>query len=79
MTSGADGQLLVDVRGLNCPIPLLKTKKAWAVAPPGARLVVLATDPDSVLDIRAFAQLGQIECAAREEEPGVWRLELRKT
>ena len=79
MTTGPDARLLVDVRGLNCPIPLLKTKKAWAVAPSGALVVVLATDPDSVLDIRAFAQLGHIELAVAEAESGVWRLELHKT
>ena len=78
MTTAQGAPLLVDVRGLNCPIPLLKTKKAWAVAPSGACVVVLVTDPDSVLDIRAFAQLGQIELDAHEEAPGVWRLELHK-
>lgn len=69
---------LVDVRGLNCPIPLLKTKKAMAVVAPGETVVVLATDPDSVLDIRAYAQLGEIGLTVSEETPGVWRLALRK-
>ena len=73
-----DGAVLVDVRGLNCPIPLLKTRKAWALAPSGASVVVLTTDPDSLLDIRAFAQVEGVGSEAREEEPGVWRLELHK-
>lgn len=68
----------LDVRGLNCPIPLLKTKKAMAVAAPGDTVVVLATDSDSVLDIRAFAQLAEMPITVGEESPGVWRLTLSK-
>ena len=72
------GATLVDVRGLNCPIPLLKTKRAMAVAAPGESVVVLVTDSDSVLDIRGYAQLDGIGISVSEEPSGVWRLALRK-
>lgn len=45
----------VDARGLNCPLPLLKLRKAIATRPGARRYVVLATDPDSEADIRLLA------------------------
>jgi tRNA 2-thiouridine synthesizing protein A len=41
----------LDLRGLKCPLPALKTGKALAKLAPGARLVVVCTDPLSGLDI----------------------------
>ena len=46
----------LDVRGLNCPLPILRTKKALAEMASGQVLHVLATDPGSVKDFRAFAK-----------------------
>jgi tRNA 2-thiouridine synthesizing protein A len=46
----------VDARGLNCPLPILKAKKALADMPSGQVLKVLATDPGSVRDFQAFAR-----------------------
>ena len=46
----------LDVRGLNCPLPILRTKKALAEMTSGQVLHVLATDPGSVKDFRAFAK-----------------------
>lgn len=46
----------LDVRGLTCPLPVLKANKALRALPPGARLVVLATDPASVKDFQVFAR-----------------------
>jgi TusA-related sulfurtransferase len=56
----------------------LKTKRALASAAPGAAVVVLVTDPDSELDIRAHAQLNSIACAVSGPVDGVWRFELTK-
>jgi len=50
-----DPQLL-DVTGLNCPMPLLKAKKALNELAPEACLKVLATDPGSVRDFEVFSQ-----------------------
>jgi tRNA 2-thiouridine synthesizing protein A len=46
----------VDARGLRCPLPILRTKKALAQLNSGEILRVLATDPGSVRDFQAFAK-----------------------
>ena len=46
----------LDARGLNCPLPILKAKKALAEMISGQVLRVLATDPGSVRDFQAFAK-----------------------
>lgn len=46
----------VDARGLNCPLPILKAKKALAELQSGDVLKVLATDPGSMRDFQAFAR-----------------------
>ncbi len=46
----------LDTRGLNCPLPILKAKKALADMRSGEVLKVLATDPGSMRDFQAFAR-----------------------
>jgi tRNA 2-thiouridine synthesizing protein A len=46
----------LDTRGLNCPLPILKAKKALAELATGDVLKVVATDPGSVRDFQAFAR-----------------------
>ena len=46
----------LDARGLNCPLPILKAKKALAVMDSGQLLKVVATDPGSMRDFQAFAR-----------------------
>jgi len=46
----------LDARGLNCPLPILKAKKALAEMQSGQTLRVLATDAGSVRDFQAFAK-----------------------
>lgn len=46
----------LDARGLNCPLPILKAKKALAEMASGEILRVLATDPGSVRDFQAFCR-----------------------
>jgi tRNA 2-thiouridine synthesizing protein A len=46
----------LDTRGLNCPLPILKAKKALAELNSGQMLKVVATDPGSVRDFQAFAK-----------------------
>jgi tRNA 2-thiouridine synthesizing protein A len=43
-----------DLRGLNCPLPVLRTRKRLAALRPGDRLVVQTTDPMAAIDIPAF-------------------------
>jgi tRNA 2-thiouridine synthesizing protein A len=46
----------LDTRGLNCPLPILKAKKALSELNSGQMLKVVATDPGSVRDFQAFAK-----------------------
>ena len=46
----------LDTRGLNCPLPLLKAKKALAEMESGQLLKVVATDPGSMRDFQAFSR-----------------------
>lgn len=46
----------LDTRGLNCPLPILKAKKALADMTSGQTLKVIATDAGSVRDFQAFAK-----------------------
>jgi len=54
MTMEANRDL--DTRGLNCPLPILKAKKALAEMASGQLLKVIATDPGSMRDFQAFAR-----------------------
>ena len=46
----------IDTRGLNCPLPILKAKKALAAMSSGQLLKVVATDTGSLKDFQAFAK-----------------------
>ena len=69
---------LLDVQGLSCPLPVLKANKALRSLPGGARLVVMATDPASVKDFRAYAAETGHALVAFSEEKGVFRFTLKK-
>lgn len=47
---------LLDAKGLNCPLPILRAKKALKTLPTGGTLEVLATDPGAVKDFEAFCR-----------------------
>ena len=58
----------IDTRGLNCPLPILRTKKTLAEMTSGQVLKVLATDPGSVKDFEAFSrQTGNALLSSTEE------------
>lgn len=58
----------LDARGLSCPLPILKTKKALNDLASGQVLKVLATDPGSIKDMQAFAtQTGNSLLSSSEE------------
>ncbi len=46
----------LDARGLNCPLPILRTKKALNSMASGETLAILSTDPGSVKDMQAFCK-----------------------
>lgn len=49
-------ELELDVRGLNCPLPILRTKKALSTMSSGQHIRVLATDPGAAIDFPSFAR-----------------------
>ena len=69
----------VDARGLNCPLPILRAKKALAALESGQLLRVLTTDAHAREDFAAFtAQTGHTLVEQREEEDGVTLHVLRR-
>ncbi|MBS0300127.1 MAG: sulfurtransferase TusA family protein [Proteobacteria bacterium] len=46
----------LDARGLNCPLPILRTKQSLAGMVSGQILKIVATDPGSVIDFQVFAE-----------------------
>ena len=56
----------IDTRGLNCPLPILRAKKALSDMTSGQVLKILATDPGSVRDFQAFAKQTGNELLAQQ-------------
>jgi tRNA 2-thiouridine synthesizing protein A len=67
----------LDAKGLNCPLPILKAKKALSAMPAGATLEVLATDPGAVKDFQAFARTTGHELIESTTEGNVFRFVLK--
>ena len=68
-----------DLRGLKCPLPALRTRKALAAMRPGDILVVACTDPLAAIDIPALlAQTGDI-LEAKHGEEGATTFRIRKS
>lgn len=63
---------VLDTKGLNCPLPILKAKKALKDVPVGETLQVLATDPGSVKDFEAFCRSTGNELVESREDGGVF-------
>ena len=69
---------VLDAKGLNCPIPILKAKKALGTLPAGGTLEVLATDPGSIKDFEAFCRTTGNELVERSDDGKVFRFILRR-
>ena len=63
----------LDAKGLNCPLPILKAKKALKDVPVGGTLEILATDPGSVADFEAFCRATGNSLLESGQEDGVYR------
>lgn len=68
----------LDVRGLNCPLPILKTKKALNTMTSGQTLRVLATDPGAPLDFKAFSHQTGHRLLEFNETDGEYRFLIQK-
>lgn len=73
-----DAQKELDARGLNCPLPILKAKKALADMRSGDVLKVLATDAGSQRDFQAFARQTGNELVEQVEVNGEFIHYLRR-
>ena len=69
---------LLDAKGLNCPLPILKAKKALKDVPPGGTLEVLATDPGSVADFAAFCRTTGNELIESTQASGTYRFLIKR-
>lgn len=70
---------VLDAKGLSCPMPIVKTKKAMTVLAPGNVLEVQATDKGSKADIKAWADSTGHQYLGTIEEDGVLKHYLRKS
>ena len=68
----------LDLRGLRCPLPVLRAKKALRTLPPGGALEVLADDPLSPVDFAAFCQASGDALVENVESAGAFRFLIRK-
>jgi tRNA 2-thiouridine synthesizing protein A len=77
--SETEEALIVDVRGLQCPLPVLKTAKRMKPLPPGAAVVVLTTDPMAAIDVPHFCrEEGHRLVSAEKQDCGEMRFEIVK-
>jgi tRNA 2-thiouridine synthesizing protein A len=69
---------VLDAKGLNCPLPILKAKKALKSLEAGNTLEILSTDPGSVADFAAFCRTTGNELVEQSDADGVWTYLIRK-
>ncbi len=70
---------MLDTKGLRCPLPVLKAKKALRDVAAGGILRVLATDPGAVKDFAAFCQTTGNELLRSAQEEDVFIFDIRKS
>ncbi len=70
--------VLIDARGLACPLPLIKTRQALMVVDQGATICVLATDPTAKADFAAFSEATGHQILRQEEADGLYLFVLEK-
>ena len=70
--------VMVDARGLACPLPLVKARQALMVVDAGATVCVLATDPAAQNDFIEFAEISGHALERSDRENGLFVIVLRK-
>lgn len=68
---------VLDAKGLNCPVPILKAKKALKEVPIGGTLEVLATDPGAIADFAAFCRTTGNELLKSGQNDNVYRFVIK--
>ena len=69
---------ILDLRGLKCPMPVLRTRKALRAMAPGAQLEVLCTDPLAAIDIPHLLNQSGDRLEAQRAEAGVLHFVVRR-
>ncbi len=69
----------LDARGLNCPLPILRAKKTLNAMTGGQILKIMATDPGSIKDFKAFAKQTGNELLDSSEVDGEFHFTLKKS
>ncbi|HZV20424.1 MAG TPA: sulfurtransferase TusA family protein [Hyphomicrobiales bacterium] len=71
--------VVIDTRGLACPLPVLKVRKAMRPLAPGTRAEILATDPGAEADFKAYCDAsGYAFLSAAVLPDGVFRFVIQK-
>lgn len=69
---------ILNTEGLACPLPVLKAKKSMQALQKGQTLEVLATDPGSIADFKAFCEMGGYKMLEQHEHAGKYRFLIQK-
>lgn len=69
----------VDARGVNCPLPILRAKKALEELPSGGTLEVITTDPGSVNDFEAFCRTTGNELVSSSQDGADYHFVVKRT
>jgi tRNA 2-thiouridine synthesizing protein A len=78
MIVDAPDAIILDLRGLNCPLPALRTLKALRAMAPGATLIVECTDPMAAIDVPHCVSENGHELESQSADAGVLRFCIRR-
>jgi tRNA 2-thiouridine synthesizing protein A len=70
---------IVDAKGTNCPVPILKAKKAIGEVAVGGTMQILATDPGAVADFEAYCRSTGHQLVEHSESAGVYTFLIKRT
>jgi tRNA 2-thiouridine synthesizing protein A len=71
--------IILDAKGLRCPLPVLKARKAMKDLPVGSTLRVLATDPGAIKDFEAFCKTTGYRLLAASQDEDLLTFDIQKT
>src|SRR5438876_9057656 len=77
--ASSPARTMLDCRGLDCPMPVMKLAKAIKTVAPGGSIELLATDPGSVTDLEAFEKQSGHRIVGRGEAAGVFRCVVQRS
>jgi tRNA 2-thiouridine synthesizing protein A len=76
---GMAGLTILDAKGLRCPLPVLKARRAMKDLPVGATLRVLATDPGAIKDFEAFCKTTGHRLLSASQSSDLLTFDIEKT